>query len=299
MSFLAALLAAVLAAGTAAAPAASLAVTASVASPAQGGISFVTVTSDRPLPALVMVDGETRTALERDASGTTFRGLLGVDLAAAPGARPLVFETPDGSTRLAWSLEIASGSFHVQKLSVDPRYVEVPENELEHVKADQVRVAEAYGRGSAVRLFTSFSRPVRAPSNGNFGARRVYNGKTKGFHAGLDLAAQEGTSVLAAGDGRVVLAGDLYFSGGSVLLDHGAGLFTQYFHLSRIDVKEGDAVAKGARLGASGHTGRVTGPHLHWGAKLHAARVNPEDLLALPAWPLSPTLPSLGTDAPH
>ena len=102
---------------------------------------------------------------------------------------------------------------------------------------------------------------------------------TQSFHAGLDLAAAEGTPVAAAGDGRVVLAGDLYFSGGTVLLDHGAGLFTQYFHLSRIDVKEGDAVVKGERLGASGHTGRVTGPHLHWGARLHGARVNPEDLL--------------------
>jgi murein DD-endopeptidase MepM/ murein hydrolase activator NlpD len=283
--------AAVLAAGPAPEPDPGLTVTASVSSPALGGVSLVTVTSEQPLAALVMVDGETRTVLERSASGTTFRGLLGVDLAAAPGARPLVFETPDGSTRLVWPLKVAAGDFRVQKLSVDPRYVEVPKEELERVKADQVRVAEAYSRGSAVRLFTSFARPVKARSNGNFGARRVYNGKTKGFHAGLDLAAAEGTSVQAAGDGRVVLAGELYFSGGTVLLDHGAGLFTQYFHLSRIDVKEGDDVAKGARLGASGHTGRVTGPHLHWGAKLHAARVNPEDLLALPAWPLP------GTDA--
>jgi murein DD-endopeptidase MepM/ murein hydrolase activator NlpD len=161
------------------------------------------------------------------------------------------------------------------------------------VKADQIRVAEAYGRGSAVRLFTSFARPLKARTKGAFGARRVYNGTTTSFHAGLDLAAAEGTSVRAAGDGRVVLAGDLYFSGGTVLLDHGAGLFTQYFHLSRIDVKEGDDVTKGTRLGASGHTGRVTGPHLHWGAKLHGARVNPKDLLALPAWPLpARTLPA-------
>ncbi len=280
------LLAAVLAAGPAPGPAAGLTVTASVTSPTQGGVSLVTVTSERPLQALVMVDGETRTPLERDIAGTTFRGLLGVDLAAAPGTRSLVFETPDGSTRLAWPLKIAAGNFRLQKLSVDPRYVEVPKEELERVKADQVRVAKAYGRGSPVRLFTSFARPSTAPSNGNFGARRVYNGKTKSFHAGLDLAAAEGTSVQAAGDGRVVLAGNLYFSGGTVLLDHGAGLFSQYFHMSRIDVKEGDDVAKGALLGASGHTGRVTGPHLHWGAKLRAARVNPEDLLSLPAWPL-------------
>ena len=289
MSLLSCLLAAILAAGPDPTPAPGLAVTVSAASPTQGGISLVTVTSERPLAALVMVDGEIRTALERDASGTTFRSLLGVDLAAVPGARPLAFETPDGSARLVWPLKIVAGDFRVQKLSVDPRYVEVPKEELERVKADQVRVAEAYNRGSAVRLFTSFAPPLKAPSNGTFGARRVYNGKTKSLHAGLDLAAAEGTPVAAAGDGRVVLAGDLYFSGGSVLLDHGAGLFTQYFHLSRIDVKEGDEVAKGTRLGASGHTGRVTGPHLHWGAKLHAARVNPEDLLALPAWPLPGT----------
>ncbi len=291
MSLLSTLLAAVLAAGPTPASAPGLTVTVSDASPKQGGVALVTVTSERPLATLVMVDGETRTVLEREASGTTFRGLLGVDLAVAAGALPLVFETPDGSTRLAWAMKIGAGKFHVQKLSVDPRYVEVPKEELERVKADQARVAEAYRRGSAVRLFTSFARPLKSLSTGNFGARRVYNGKTKSFHAGLDLAAPEGTSVAAAGDGRVVLAEDLYFSGGTVLLDHGAGLFTQYFHLSRIDVKEGDDVAKGTRLGASGHTGRVTGPHLHWGAKLGAARVNPEDLLALPAWPLP------GTDA--
>jgi len=264
----------------------ALTVTASSATPAQGGIVAITVRSERPLDELVLVDGDTRSALEREADGTVFRGLYGLDLAASTGAHRVLFETPDGATSLTWSLRVASGHFRVQRLSVDPRYVEVPEEELERVKADQARVAEAYRHGSAVRLWTSFSRPLEARSNGNFGARRVYNEKTRSFHAGLDLGAAEGTPVTAAGDGRVVLAGDLYFSGGTVLLDHGAGLFTQYFHLSHIDVKEGDAVVKGARLGASGHTGRVTGPHLHWGARLLGARVNPEDLLALPAWPL-------------
>ena len=94
-------------------------------------------------------------------------------------------------------------------------------------------------------------------------------------------------------DRRVALAGDLYFSGGTVLLDHGGGLFTQYMHLSRVDVKDGDIVAKGTILGLVGATGRVTGPHLHWGARLNGARVNPEAILALPAWPLS------GADAPR
>jgi murein DD-endopeptidase MepM/ murein hydrolase activator NlpD len=263
-----------------------LTVTASSATPRQGGIVTITVRSARPLPGLVLVDGDLRAPLEREADGTVFRGLYGLDLAASTGARRLSFETPGGATPLAWSFRVASGRFLIQRLSVDPRYVEVPKEELERVKTDQTRVAEAYRHGSAVRLWTSFTRPLETRSNGNFGARRVYNEKTRSFHAGLDIAAAEGTPVAAAGDGRVVLAGDLYFSGGTVLLDHGAGLFTQYFHLSRIDVKEGDAVVKGARLGASGHTGRVTGPHLHWGARLLGARVNPEDLLALPVWPL-------------
>lgn len=262
-----------------------LTVTAS-ATPRQGSIVAITVKSERPLPELVLVDGEVRTPLEHEVDGTVFHGLYGLDLAASTGAHHVSFETPDDGVPVAWSFRVVSGRFVIQRLSVDPRYVEVPEEELERVKADQARVAQAYGRGSAVRLWTSFARPLKARSSGNFGARRVYNGKTQSFHAGLDLAAAEGTPVAAASDGRVVLAGDLYFSGGTVLLDHGAGLFTQYFHLSRIDVKEGDDVVKGARLGASGHTGRVTGPHLHWGARLHGARVNPVNLLALPPWPL-------------
>ena len=263
-----------------------LTVTASSATPRQGGIVAITVRSERPLNELVLIDGDLRVPLEREADGTVFRGLYGLDLAASTGAHRVSFEARGGVTPLVWSFRVASGRFQIQRLSVDPRYVEVPKEELERVRADRARVAEAYRNGSAVRLWTSFARPLEARLNGNFGARRVYNGKTQSFHAGLDLEAAEGTSVAAAGDGRVVLAGDLYFSGGTVLLDHGAGLFTQYFHLSRIDVKEGNTVVKGACLGASGHTGRVTGPHLHWGARLFGARVNPEDLLAFPAWPL-------------
>jgi len=87
--------------------------------------------------------------------------------------------------------------------------------------------------------------------------------------------------VEAPASARVVLAEDLYFSGGTVILDHGGGLFTTYFHLSAIDVKPGDLVAAGQRVGAVGATGRATGPHLHWGARLHRARVNPLDLLKL------------------
>jgi murein DD-endopeptidase MepM/ murein hydrolase activator NlpD len=249
----------------------------------QGGVAPVRVTSDAPLPGVVLVEGARRVPLEPDASGRTFRGIFGVDLDAKPGERALVFESEDGSSRAEAKTRVRKGSFRVQKLSVDPKFVEIPPEEAARVKADGERVAAAYRSADAARRWSSFSKPVPY-DGGNFGSRRVYNGKTQSFHAGLDMPAPAGAPVAAAADGRVALAGDLYFSGGTVLLDHGGGLFTQYMHLSRIDVKDGDVVKKGAVVGLAGATGRVTGPHLHWGARWNGARVNPASLLALPAW---------------
>ena len=265
-----------------------LAAVLSVAAPktvVQGGVVEVAVTSDTPLASLVLVDGDRRIPLERDASGRAFRGLLGVDLDAKTGEKSLVVESDDAQAHFDVKTRVLKGSFRTQKISVDPKFVEVPPEERERVKADGERVNAAYRDAEAARRWTSFAEPVHYPGS-NFGSRRVYNGKTTGIHSGLDMAAPKGTPVAAAADGRVALAGDLYFSGGTVLLDHGGGLFTQYMHLSRIDVKDGDVVARGTILGLVGATGRVTGPHLHWGARLNGARVNPEALVALPARPL-------------
>jgi murein DD-endopeptidase MepM/ murein hydrolase activator NlpD len=250
----------------------------------QGGVAEIRVASDAPLAGLVLVDRDRRIPLERDASGRVFRGLLGVDLDAQPGEREFVLESPEGDARTSLRTRVLKGAFRVQKLSVDPKFVEVPPEEKERVKADGERVNAAYRSAEAARRWTAFVRPVGYDGT-NFGSRRVYNGKTQSFHAGLDMPAPAGTPVAAAADGRVALAGDLYFSGGTVLLDHGGGLFTQYMHLSRVDVKDGDIVTKGTVVGLAGATGRVTGPHLHWGARWNGARVNPEALLALPARP--------------
>lgn len=276
--------------------AAILTVTAAPKAPVQGDIVALTVASDTPLASLVLVDGDRRVPFEHGAAGLVFRGLYGVDLDAKSGEREVTFESGEGDARLVWRTRILKGSFRIQKLTVDPKFVEVPPEERERVKADAARVSAAYHSAEAVRRWSSFGRPV--PFDGaNFGARRVYNGKTQSVHAGLDMAAPAGTPVAAAADGRVALAGDLYFSGGTVLLDHGGGLFTQYFHLSRVDVKDGDVVAKGTVLGLVGATGRVTGPHLHWGARWQGARVNPEALLALPSWPPAPAA-AAATPAP-
>jgi murein DD-endopeptidase MepM/ murein hydrolase activator NlpD len=250
----------------------------------QGGVSEIRVASDAPLEGVVLVDGDRRFPLERDASGRAFRGLYGVDLDAKPGERELVLESEDGAARASVTTRVLKGAFRVQKLSVDPKFVEVPPEEKERVKADTERWNAAYRSAEPARRWSTFVRPV-AFEGSNFGSRRVYNGKTQSFHAGLDMPAPKGTPVAATADGRVALAGDLYFSGGTVLLDHGGGLFTMAMHLSRVDVKEGDVVAKGTIVGLVGATGRVTGPHLHWAARLNGARVNPEFLLRLRGWP--------------
>ena len=250
----------------------------------QGGVVEITVGASARSPARPRRRRPARSARARGGRHR-FRGLFGVDFAASTGAHRVSFETPDGATPLAWSFRVVPGRFRIQRLTVDPRFVEVPEEERERVKADR---SASRRRTAAVRPSAS-GRRSRGPSRRArtaISARAASTTDRRRLSRGARPRGPGRDARRGAGDGRVVLAGDLYFSGGTVLLDHGGGLFTKYFHLSRIDVKEGDAVVKGARLGASGHTGRVTGPHLHWAARLHGARVNPEALLALPAWPL-------------
>ncbi len=255
----------------------------------QGAIVPVVLRSDRPLSSATLSDGTREVAMERAADGTTFRALLGIDFEAKPGGRRLSVAAQDecGVERsAARELKVVVAKFPEQKLKVDPAYVEPPESERERIAADREKVARIWALADTDRLWTvAFVLPVPGTTPGGYGARRVFNGQPRSRHDGVDMAASSGTAVTAPAPGRVALAEDLYFSGGTVILDHGGGLFTTYFHLSAIDVKEGDVVAAGRRVGAVGATGRATGPHLHWGAKLHRARVNPLDLLKLPSEP--------------
>ena len=121
--------------------------------------------------------------------------------------------------------------------------------------------------------------PASGPLSARFGLRRVLNGKEGSPHAGLDVAVGTGTPLRVAAAGRVIATGDYFYSGQSVFVDHGQGFITLYIHMSRIDVNEGDSVERGATLGLSGATGRVTGPHLHWAVLLNGVYVDPEIFL--------------------
>jgi murein DD-endopeptidase MepM/ murein hydrolase activator NlpD len=257
----------------------------------QGGVVVATLKSDAQLDEARVFAGEREIAMEAEPGGRRFRALVGVDFESAVGKRALRFEgrVPCGEkAELSRELAVGSGKFAVEKLKVAPEYVEPPESELERIQRDQERVAQVWRSGDAARRWTGpFVLPVDAPiRRESFGSRRVLNGESRSAHAGLDLAAASGQPVRAPAPARVALADDLYFSGGTVILDHGEGLFTSYFHLSRIDVKAGEILATGAAFAAVGATGRATGPHLHWSAKIAGARINPLGLLQLPKWPL-------------
>jgi len=264
----------------------------SAARPKQGEVVVVTLRNPAPLSSATLSDGTREFAMEAVGDGRTCRALLGIDFESKVGKRTIEVSAVgnDGAAvRAARTLQVRSGKFPTQKLKVAPAYVEPPAEEVARIAQDREHVKRVYAAADTRRRFeAAFQRPVESGSHGSFGVRRVFNDQPRSPHDGVDLAAPEGEPVVAAAPAVVALAEDLYFSGNTVILDHGRGLFTFYFHLSAIDVRPGEEVAGGQRIGAVGATGRATGPHLHWGARLHGARVNPLDLLELPPWPAAP-----------
>ena len=254
-----------------------------------GALIALSIRSPLRLASLRVAGTGAVARIEPDPSGRTFRGLLAIDLAREPGRIVLSIDGEDedgGSLSTTWTLRVRPRKFRLEKLRVDPSLVEPPPDALPRIEAERERVASIWKAPDERRRWTKpFGSPVAAPPSGNFGVRRIFNGQERSRHTGVDFPAASGTPVVAPAPGRVALAEELYFSGGTIILDHGGGLFTSYFHLSRLDVARGDDVRAGQRLGAVGATGRATGPHLHWSARLEDARIDPLGLERLPSWP--------------
>ena len=205
-------------------------------------------------------------------------GLVGIPLTAPAGKTHLTIEWGSGAQRLAQKVpfEVRQGTYGEETLTVDPRHVRPNPKELDRIRREQEELKQIYASGSRSRLWQgAFRIPVPGEMNGPFGTRRVFNGELQSHHTGTDFRAQTGDSVHAAAAGVVRLAKDLFYSGNAVIIDHGAGVFTSYSHLSRIDVKVGQKIVKGQAVGLAGATGRATGPHLHWGVKVNSINVNP------------------------
>ena len=212
--------------------------------------------------------------------------LAGIDIDVKPGSYPLdvtVEKQGGGFEGTRRELKVAGREFPVRRLTVKPEFVTPPNKEIaERIRREAEIVAWVYDQASPGWLGEGdFAVPLPDEPAGNFGQRRIYNGIPRSIHTGLDISAAAGDPVRAANAGKVVLASDLYLSGKTVIVDHGLGVFTSYGHLSKLEAKRGDVVAKGATVGRVGSTGRSTGPHLHWGVRIRDSRVDPESVLAL------------------
>jgi hypothetical protein len=209
----------------------------------------------------------------------TLRALIGIDLEKPPGQYEwkLSWTGADGTPLVCnVPITVRSGKFPVERLTVEKQYVQPDPEQEKRAEEDQKKMKAIYDTVTPEALWKGkFRVPLNnVTTGGNFGRRRVLNGEARSPHAGVDFPAATGTPVFAAQAGRVVLAENLYYSGNTVVIDHGFGIYTLYAHLSEIEVHEGDAVQVSTQIGKVGATGRVTGPHLHWGLTIDHARVN-------------------------
>lgn len=209
--------------------------------------------------------------------------LVGIALAAAPGEASITVQAAQGGGQRQIAYTVAPKQYREQRLKVAPRTVDLSpedqaryERERAHLATVMATFSEPLPQASSLRMRV----PVPGRRSSSFGLKRVFNGQSRNPHSGMDIAASTGTTVAAPLPGRVIDTGDYFFNGNTVWLDHGGGLLSMVCHLSAIDVKPGDVLQTGERVGAVGATGRATGPHLHWGVLLNRAMVDPALFLA-------------------
>ena len=212
--------------------------------------------------------------------------LLGVDLEKPPSVYPVLIHVRTASDKqesCTLQIPVRVGKFATERLQVDKEFVEPSPEQIKRANEERDRLRAIFDQVTPEKLWDGdFRVPLDGVrTGGNFGKRRILNGHSGSPHSGVDFPSPTGTSIHAAQSGRVALAEELFFSGNTVVVDHGLGVYTLYAHLSEIDVKAGDALHSGEVLGKVGATGRVTGPHLHWGLTVERARVNPLELVRL------------------
>ncbi len=244
--------------------------------PYPGGVAVVKL-GEPDSPVREVLFGGARVLMVRHAEGLL--AVLGLGLDVAPGRHTLHIKAGEGSLKPAYdtTFEVKPKFYPAQHLKISSRFMQPSPEDVQRNERDQIAIARAKTHWSAdVPASFTLVIPAKGPLSARFGLRRVLNGKESSSHNGLDVAVGTGTPLRAAAAGRVIATGDYFYSGQSVFVDHGQGFITLYIHMSRIDVKEGDAVERGALLGLSGATGRVTGPHLHWAVLLNGVYVDPE-----------------------
>jgi murein DD-endopeptidase MepM/ murein hydrolase activator NlpD len=232
-------------------------------------------------------------AFSFDASHKSWFALAGASLETKPGTYPIQLHgetiagqsarSPDGlEISFERKIRVERQRYPRAQLKVAVRYTAPSPEDQRQIDQDKETKAQVFETVSADREWKgSFAAPVNAAISDLFGVERVFNGSVQSTHQGLDFRVPSGTPVAAVNSGRVILARPLFFEGNCVVIDHGQGLLTLYFHLSKFSVEEGDDVDKGQPIGLSGGTGRATGPHLHLAVRWQGVYLNPQVLLKL------------------
>lgn len=247
-----------------------------------GSIALVSVKLPPYLEGQVVTGEFEGIALPFFKDGDAYHAVLGVPYDHKAGAAVVQVRIGEGegARRLEVAFTVVPGTYASEVLKVHGSKVRPQDpRALARIKREQAEIGEVYATVTPRKHWDGkFALPLDSAFTSRYGTRRVYNGVQKSAHLGLDFKAAVGTPIHASAPGRVVLSKDLFFTGNTVIVDHGYGVLTLYAHLSKLKARKGDLVKAGDLVGLAGMTGRVTGPHLHWMAIVHKQKVNPFDL---------------------
>ena len=249
-----------------------------------GEVVLVRAATSAPADAVTGRSPSEALHFARAADPLVWEAVLGIDISARAGPVLLSIHAEAGGSvaDATHELVVAPKTFPARRITVDPKFVDPPASEMPRIQREAKQMAAVLAVVSPTRLWSGpFAVPAPGPATSAFGRISIINGQRRTPHTGTDFQAAVGTPISAPNAGTVVLSEALYFSGETVIVDHGLGVFSFLAHLSRRDVAVGDAVRPGTVVGLSGVTGRITGPHLHWSVRVGSARVDPMSLLAI------------------
>lgn len=236
--------------------------------PVPGGVAVIDLGTGAQAPKATYQGKPVMVVKEQ---GVRWLAIVGIPLTVKPGTEQLT------SAGRVVSFTVGSKKYPEQRITLkNKRQVNPNPDDVKRIEgelAEQIRAYRSFTPGTPSNLI--LDKPVSGPLSSKFGVRRFFNGEERNPHAGLDFAVPAGTPIKSPAAGKVILIGNYFFNGNTVFVDHGQGFISMFCHMSKIDVKTGDSVARGGVVGRVGSTGRATGPHMHWNVSLNDARVDP------------------------